>query len=351
MPTIPPSTTPARGVHPAERYYRRRTATVVRPPASTPLTPDATWTFFAILLAQLAGSSPPVVITIPHGVNPNRRHRRRAHPAAPTVVLPRGVPLPHRRFRAPRIVFVPPPPPPPVPPPARGVSPVDRRFRAPRIVAPIVPPGDAIVTPDAIWPLLTILLEQLRDSAPPIVPVIPPRGVSPRQRFHRGRRPVYHAIPPDFLAALVAFLRGCFPITQALTPALGKPGYGALGTSQIFTEMADPVAFPPFLIIQGFAEMLPGESLDDHQIKGRLTVFANDLDQCAAIAETVRNNIDSPNISPEAAGRDPLAYVDGNEVFVMRDNTSTTKNIGIGKGGLYVWTNAIDYVFVVEPES
>jgi len=161
---------------------------------------------------------------------------------------------------------------------------------------------------------------------------------------------------PDLLAAIVAYLRGNGPITALLTTGWGQGGYGAgvyggSGSYQIYTDTADANTIPPYIIIFGYREHLPGETLDDETVPGSILCITSDLDSAMTLGSTFKTNFDTPAINPLATRTAPLTFIGGQEIGLMRNDSYPRRMTGFSKGGQYAWVEEIEYVVWVTPEQ
>lgn len=158
---------------------------------------------------------------------------------------------------------------------------------------------------------------------------------------------------PDLLAAVVAYLRSEPTVVAVLGVGYGDGGYGAgvLGQVNVFAGEAPADCVPPYLVIDGYAEALPGESAEDSQVTGQFYVVTNDLSAARAVGRAVKNAMDAPNINPRAVGRKPFVWATGRETTCLRDDSRPERQRNWGRGGRYVWVEEIDYEFWVTPSQ
>lgn len=169
----------------------------------------------------------------------------------------------------------------------------------------------------------------------------------------RRRRHAF-ALPPDLLSALVAYLRSAPTLAAALTPGFGQGGFGALGfggTAQVYDEMALADAFPPFVLVFGYSETLPGETSEEQPVEVDLIIRSDGLDQARTVGQLVKNAIDSVNFNPNSVLRDLFAFAGGTEVYQMRQSSKPERLPGVAKGGVYAYREDIAYTFYISPEQ
>ena len=159
--------------------------------------------------------------------------------------------------------------------------------------------------------------------------------------------------PPDLLSAIVAFLQGTTAITGLLGSGFGRNGFGrgSFGSSEnrIFHGRAPAGMSPPYIVIHGYREAEPGESVDDSQSDGTICVVANDDDQAFLIGSTLKNYVDSPNINRNAISRPPFTFATGTEFCVKRERPSMYPVPGLGLNGFYAYAYELPYVFLIDP--
>lgn len=144
---------------------------------------------------------------------------------------------------------------------------------------------------------------------------------------------------PDLLTAVVERLLA----TPAVTGLLGD-------TANVFYELADTDTPPPFILVEGYTEVVPGESLDDSTIPLNIWIYSNsDLDTARTIGSVVKNTLDTPTINPNATMTTPLSFTAGTVIGVMRGNSAPLRKPGLGIGGKIVWCEQIQYDFWVSP--
>jgi hypothetical protein len=149
-------------------------------------------------------------------------------------------------------------------------------------------------------------------------------------------------IPPaDLLAALVAYLRHHPGVLAA---------FGG-GPVPVFDNMAAAGTDPPFLVVDAYTEVLPGESAEDQMVTASVLVRAAGLDQCRAIAAAVKAALDTPACNPAAPPREPLAWQGGEERTALRDHSRPQRLPGIARGGPYGYREQVDYEFWVTPSQ
>ena len=140
--------------------------------------------------------------------------------------------------------------------------------------------------------------------------------------------------PPDLLAAIVAYLKTT-PSVTALAAVCGLE--------------APPGSSPPYVIVDGYTEHLPGESEEDATSSGQVVLVANTMDAALTLGVAVKAALDSPNINPASLNRDAFVFSTGTESAVLRNDSRPRRLPGLGRGGKYVYVEEIDYVFWVTP--
>lgn len=166
-------------------------------------------------------------------------------------------------------------------------------------------------------------------------------------RYFAGSAPY-----PDLLSALIALLRSAPSLAAPFGRGFGAGGFGQLGFGggvQVYDAEADAGAYPPFLIVDGYREVLPGETADDGTVEATVVVVTNGLDEARAAGAAVKALIDPPNVNPASLGRDPFAWQAGTETVALRDASTPYRLPGLGKGGRYVWAEEVVYTFWVSP--
>lgn len=156
---------------------------------------------------------------------------------------------------------------------------------------------------------------------------------------------------PDLLAALMAYLKGESTVTDLVTVGYGEGGYGQLGyggTVRIYDEDGPADAAYPFVVVTGYTEVLPGESSDLESCEGTVWVMTTNIDDSRSIGKAVKAAIDPPSVNPDSLARDPLRWDGGHEVTTLRNNSRPQRMPGIGRGGVYVYAEEINYVFWVD---
>ena len=144
-------------------------------------------------------------------------------------------------------------------------------------------------------------------------------------------------LSPDLLAALVTYLKAAPTVTALAT---------------VYSAEAPAGGSPPYVIVDGYTEHLPGESLDDSTADGLIVLVSNNgLDTAMALGVAVKTALDSPNINPASLGRDAFIWTGGTESAVLRNDSRPRRLPGIGRGGKYVYVEEINYVFWVTPQQ
>lgn len=157
-------------------------------------------------------------------------------------------------------------------------------------------------------------------------------------------------VGPDLLSALVAFLRSSLELRQWLGTPFGAGGFGRLGydEARVYDERAPQEADYPLLVLSDYDESGPGLTYEDFPIRVTLNVCSQSLDQARAFGAAVKRLLDPPNLNPQAIARPPLAWARGVESYSTRGD-SRPSFAGIGRGGNYVYIEAIDYTFIANP--
>ena len=156
----------------------------------------------------------------------------------------------------------------------------------------------------------------------------------------------------DLLSALIAYLQTTPLITNLITAGYGQGGYGQLGyggSIKVYDEIAPPSAWPPFLFIDNYVDTEPGKTLEDGTIRLTINCVANDLDSVRVLGDAVMDSVDSISINLNSSLRATFKWNDGIETGVLRNRNKPYRVAGIGKGGQYVYVEAIDYEFWVTP--
>jgi len=140
----------------------------------------------------------------------------------------------------------------------------------------------------------------------------------------------------DFLGALTTYLEG----NSALAAEFG---------SEIYTGDVPPDPTYPYLSLEDYREMLPGETLEDEPVTFCLCVFAATLDGARAAAAVVKTQVDSPAINSSST-RSALAWTGGNEVMVWR-NPSSPRRTRKPRGDGPVYCEKIEYEIWITPNQ
>jgi hypothetical protein len=163
-------------------------------------------------------------------------------------------------------------------------------------------------------------------------------------------------LAPDLLSSIVAFLQGTTAITNLLNGGFGyggfgQGGFGGIGNSQnrIFSDKVPAGMLPPYIVIHGYKEAEPGESVDDSQSEGVICVIANDYDQAFLIGKTLKNYVDVPTMNKNAISRPPFSFVDGVEFSNRRERPSMGRIPGQGINGFYCYEYVLPYTFFIDP--
>lgn len=155
----------------------------------------------------------------------------------------------------------------------------------------------------------------------------------------------------DFLTALVDLLRSDAQLRLWLGSGFGAGGFGFLsfGGARVWTDVAPVEATYPFVVVQDYDEDGPGLTFEDFPIRVTLAIVSNDLDEARRISASVKRTVDSPNANPNATARAPISFAHGVEVYNTRNNTRPRRLPSLGRGGVPVYLEEIDYTFIVNP--
>lgn len=166
--------------------------------------------------------------------------------------------------------------------------------------------------------------------------------------------PAPPAVGGDLLGALYAYLLATPSVASAFTPGFGEGYFGRIapGTTKIYETEADPNVLPPYLLIESYEEVQPGETLEDMPVNLTLSIVSLDLDQARTLSQAVRNAVDSPNINAASIRTQPFVWTGGSEQGVMRNPSKPYRVKGASKLTQgYVYREDIDYEFWVDQVS
>jgi hypothetical protein len=158
----------------------------------------------------------------------------------------------------------------------------------------------------------------------------------------------------DLLGAIVSYLTGDSAITAGFGIGFGSQGFGEGGFAsvQVFTDQAPKSALYPFLLIEEYTEVLPGETLNDLPVHLQVSVYTSDLDDARRLGALVKSALDSPAINPASTRTTSFTWLGGSELGVMRNPSKPYRMPGIAKRGQgYAWCETIEYEFWVSPTS
>lgn len=155
---------------------------------------------------------------------------------------------------------------------------------------------------------------------------------------------------PDLLTALMDFLRNAEQLRLWVGTGYGEGAYGALGYDQVkvWDEQAPQEASYPFLVLTDYDESGPGLTAEDFPIRVTVNAASTSLDQARLFGATVKRLLDPVNLNPAAFPRRPLAWARGVESYNTR-NDSRPRRMGLGRDGVPVFLESIDYTFIVDP--
>lgn len=147
-------------------------------------------------------------------------------------------------------------------------------------------------------------------------------------------------MPDDLLSALIAYLKA----TTAVTSLLSTP-------DAITTDLQNWGADIPYLLIEGYTEILPGESTEDEPVDLSIFIYAGTIDAVRLIATAVTVYVDSPNINPNSMRPTPFTWTGGSEEGVMRDKLKISREPLQMRKGILAYEGRIDYEIYVTPNQ
>lgn len=155
---------------------------------------------------------------------------------------------------------------------------------------------------------------------------------------------------PDFLTALMDLIRGSQQLRLWVGWKFGEGPYGSLGFDVVkaWDERVPQEAGYPYLVLSDYDESGPGLTYEDFPIKATVNVFGTSVDQVRRIAAAVKRLVDPVNMNPDATPRPGLVCSKGVESYNTRDS-SRPQFMGLGRSGVYVYVESIDYTFIVNP--
>lgn len=144
----------------------------------------------------------------------------------------------------------------------------------------------------------------------------------------------------SLLASIVTYLKA----TPTITGSLSTP-------DAITTDLANWGARLPYLLVEGYTEVLPGESTEDEPVDLKVCVYAGTIDSAKAIGVLVAQALDSPNINPNSIRTQKFAWTGGTEQGVMRDNLRVSREPLLVKNGVIAYEASLDYQFWITPNQ
>jgi hypothetical protein len=136
------------------------------------------------------------------------------------------------------------------------------------------------------------------------------------------------ALPADLLSAIEALW-------------LSTPSLTALVPGGLRLDGQAPGALPPYVLLSGVDEQLPGLSIEDEPEDATFAVVAASIEQAKAIGAAIRAVFD-PN-----PARPQLAWTGGRETFNWRNDSTPRRLRTLGPGGLMLWRYDLQYRFWV----
>lgn len=144
----------------------------------------------------------------------------------------------------------------------------------------------------------------------------------------------------DLLASVVQYLLA----TTSVTGLLGAP-------TNVFHEQGAHADIQPFIVIEGYTELLPGETTEDQPVPMRICCIGGDEAVVRQLGVAVKNAVDSLAINPNSIRTGQFVFDGGQTTGLMRNASRPHKMRGVGKGSQYVWAEEIDYEFWVTPNQ
>ena len=145
--------------------------------------------------------------------------------------------------------------------------------------------------------------------------------------------------PADLLSAVVTYLKA----TSSVTSLLSAP-------DAIFTDNSNFGTNTSYLLVEGYNEILPGETTEDEPVDLRVCVYAQTLDAVTVLLGAVKVALDSPNLN-SASTRAPFAWTGGSETGCMRNHTHKSRQPMMNRAGVLLYDGRIDYQFWVTPNQ
>lgn len=170
----------------------------------------------------------------------------------------------------------------------------------------------------------------------------------------RRREAVAGKQSSDLLGALVAYLRDDAAITGAFGWGFGEGGFGQAGFAELklFEGQADADARLPYLLIEDYDEVLPGETLEDSTVTLTLSILSASLDQARDFGALLKAAVDSVAINPASTRTERLTWVGGQESGVMRNPSRPYRVKGVAKAAQgYLYREDVEYEFWIQPTS
>ncbi len=157
-------------------------------------------------------------------------------------------------------------------------------------------------------------------------------------------------VGPDFLAALIALIRSSVELKHWVGVKFGEGPFGALGFDAVkaWDERVPQETTYPYVVLTDYDESGPGLTYEDFPIRVTVNVFGTSVDQVRRIAASVKRLLDPPNLNPQATPRPQIACSRGLESYNTRD-ASRPQFASLGRGGVNVYVEPIDYTFIVNP--
>lgn len=189
-----------------------------------------------------------------------------------------------------------------------------------------------------------IVTRGLSAPAPTAPPPPVPAWLPMLSGIRRRRPPPAPAAASSLLAALVAHLQAEAPVSALLaTPA------------SIYLDLSNWGDEVPFLLLEGYDEVLPGETTEDEPVEVSVCLYGRDLDEVRSLVTATKNALDSPAINQDSTRTVQFTWAVGSlacsTTGVMRDRARFNRVPSLGRNGELIYDARIDYQFWTTPNE